>query len=149
MPGDRRPPVVARDHRRRLAEGVEEADDIADQMEQRVVLDRLRHRGLTVAALVGRDGVIAGLRQRDQLMAPRIPGLGEAVAEDDQRPLARLGHVHAQAVGLDESVGDLHGQSSRPVAVPAAVFSPCWFAHQTSTTTRVRPFSGCASLTTP
>src|SRR5262249_21688556 len=36
-----------------------------------------------------------------------------------------------------------------PLAVPTAVFWPCWFWHHTSTTTRVPPPSGRSSFTTP
>jgi hypothetical protein len=42
--------------------------------------------------------------ERWYLMPPRIPALWEAMAEDDQGPLALLGKVHLNAVGVDESV---------------------------------------------
>ena len=42
-------------------------------------------------------------------MPPRVPALGEAVAEHDERPVGRsaLGDVHADAVGFDEAVLDV------------------------------------------
>ena len=43
----------------------------------------------------------------------------------------------------------VRGQAVRPLAVPTAVFSPCWFWHHTSTTTRVPAPSGRVSFTTP
>ena len=86
MPRDRRAPVVADDNRLRRAEGVEHADHVADQMEERVFVDLMGLAGLAVAAHVGRDGAIASVGKRLQLMAPRTPGLRKAVAEDHDRP---------------------------------------------------------------
>jgi hypothetical protein len=37
-------------------------------------------------------------------MPPGVPALWKAMAENDQRPLALLGEVHFNAVGVDESV---------------------------------------------
>src|SRR5262249_7143047 len=63
---------------------------------------------------------------------------------------------HERGVGPDEVAGEhadpglaVGHPGSSPLAVPTAVFSPCWFSHQTSTTTRVRPPSARLSLTTP
>ena len=89
VPGHRRAPVVAGDHRLLGTERIEQADHVADQVQQRVLVDRLRAVGLAVAAHVGRDGVVAGLRQRGELVAPGIPGLRKAVAQQHQRPVAR------------------------------------------------------------
>ena len=60
--------------------------------------------GAAVAALIGRDRVIAGVGECGQLMAPGIPALREAVQQQYQRTLAGLGDVHAQAAGLDIAV---------------------------------------------
>ena len=73
-------------------------------MQQCVLVDRIRAVGLAVAAHIGRDGVESSFGQRRQLVAPRIPGFGKAVAQQDQRTLALLGQVHADAVGLDGAV---------------------------------------------
>ncbi len=110
MPGDRRAPVVTDDDRPIGAERVHDPDHVAGQMEERVGVDRLGPVGLAIAAHVGRDGMVAGLGQRLELMAPRIPALRPAMAEEDERPLACLGDVDAKAVRLDEPVGDVgHG----------------------------------------
>ena len=77
-----------------------------------------------VAAHVGRDGAEAGLGERAELMPPGVPGLGEAVAEDDERALAPLRHVHADAVGLDDRVLHARHWTLRewlPAYVPAAL----------------------------
>ena len=134
MPGDRRAPVVT-DHDRLVgAERVHDPDHVAGQMEERIGLDRLGPVGLPIAAHVGRDGMIAGLGQRLELMAPRIPGFGPAVAEEDERPLACLGDVDAKAVRLDEPMGDFgHGvpfsiEPREPSSGPSGHLPPEVFA---------------------
>ena len=59
--------------------------------------------GGAVAALVGREHVVAGVAERLQLVAPRVPALGEAVAQHDRGTVGGtgLGDVHAQAVAVD------------------------------------------------
>ncbi len=95
---------MAGDDGGRLAQGIEQADHVADEMKQRVLVDRLGPVGLAIAAHVGRDGMVAGLGQRLQLMPPRVPGFGKAVAQHDQRAGALLGDVHLDAVGRDGPV---------------------------------------------
>jgi len=51
------PPVVADDDGGRGIERVEQAHEVADQMEDRVLVDRLRPVAFAVAAHVGRHGV--------------------------------------------------------------------------------------------
>jgi hypothetical protein len=46
--------------------------------------------------------------ERDELVAPRVPGFREAVAHEDERPGAGLREMHAEAVRLDEPVADVH-----------------------------------------
>ena len=53
----------------------------------------------------------------------------------------------ARVSRLSEAAHQASGRS--PLAVPTAVFSPCWFWHHTSTTTRVPRPSGRVSFTTP
>ena len=97
---------MSRDHRGALAERVEQPHHVSDQVQQGVLIDRFGLVGLSVASLVGRDRPVTGLRQSNELMTPRIPGLGKAVTENDQRPLPCFGHVHSQAIGLDEAMRD-------------------------------------------
>jgi hypothetical protein len=107
VPGHRRAPVVARDHRRRGPEGIEEPYQIADQVEQAVALDLGGGVGLAVAAHVGRHRAEARVGQRAELMTPRIPGFREAVTQEHDRASALLGHVHANPIGLDDAMLDL------------------------------------------
>src|SRR5919201_271193 len=53
VPRDGRAPIVAGDDRGGGAERVEQSDEIADEMQQRVGLDRVRPIGVAIAALVG------------------------------------------------------------------------------------------------
>lgn len=82
-------------------EGVEHADEIADHVEDRVLIDRFGPVTLPIAAHVGCDRVVAGRRQRLELVAPGVPAFRKAVAEQHHRPLALLGDVEADAVRLD------------------------------------------------
>ena len=68
-------------HYRRLllAERVEQADHIANQMKLRVALHIVRAVGSAVAALVGGDGMEASLRERRELVPPGVPASREPV----------------------------------------------------------------------
>jgi hypothetical protein len=104
--GDVGSPVVADDDRGGLAEGVQEADHVCDQMGHAVVLDRVRGRGLAVAAQIRGERVIPGGAQRGQLVPPGVPQLGEPVEQDDRGAVACLGEVHPETVDRDGPVGD-------------------------------------------
>jgi len=57
----------------RSAEGIENAYHVADKMEDRVLVDRLRRVALAIAAHVGGDDPEAGGSKRIDLMAPGEP----------------------------------------------------------------------------
>ena len=97
---------MAGDDGRVCAERIDEAGHVADEVQERVLVDLARPIGLPISPHFGRHGVEAGARERGKLVSPRIPGLGEAVAEDRQRSPALLGDVHPDAVRRDEPVGD-------------------------------------------
>ena len=71
---------------------------------------------LAIAAHVGRDGVIAGLGQRLQLMAPRIPGFGKPWQNRTTRPAPGLGEMDRNPVCLDGAMDDL-GHAASPCAL--------------------------------
>ena len=104
MPGDRRAPVMADDDRSLLTQRIQQPDHVAGQVEHCVLIDRLRCVGLPVATHIGRHRVVAGLRQCAKLMAPGVPRLRKAVAQQDQGSTADLGNVHPDAVGLDRAM---------------------------------------------
>ena len=107
MPGDRRTPVVPDDDGLLLAERGDDADHVADEVEEGVLLDLLRTVGLPVAAHVRRDRPKARVGERLELMAPRVPGFRKAVAHQDERSFSRLGEMDADAVRLDRPMCDL------------------------------------------
>jgi len=89
-------------------EGVDEADDIPDQLEDVVRLYRFGPVGAPVAALIGGNGVKSRIGQGRQLVSPAISQLRKAVAQDHQRAFPLLGDVHGDAVGFKGAVTLLH-----------------------------------------
>ena len=87
--------------RRLESERGHEADVVGDEAHHAIVLDRQRLRRAAVAAHVDRHRPVAGLGERRELVAPRVPRLGEAVHEQDQRAVAGF---HA----VDPALADLH-----------------------------------------
>src|SRR6266511_4125457 len=104
MPGDGRAPIVTGDDGRLSSKRVHQADHVADEVEERVLVDGLGPIGLAVAAHVGRNGVESGLCERRELVTPRVPGLRKPMTEDDQWSRSLLGHVHAEAVHFESTM---------------------------------------------
>jgi hypothetical protein len=91
------------DHDRVLRlQRIQEADEIADQMEDGVLIDRLRLVALAVAAHVRGDHMEAGRGERIDLVTPGIPAFRKAVAQQHRRALALLDDIQADAVGLND-----------------------------------------------
>ncbi len=83
-PSDHRAPVVAAEDRLLDAEVVEQAEQVAGEVVDVVVLDRLGSIGLAIAPLVGGEhALVAGVGERRDLVAPGVGELGEAVGEHD------------------------------------------------------------------
>ena len=81
------------------------SDEIAGQMFEVVVLDRLGPVGRAIAALVRRDDADAGLAQRLDLVTPGERDLRPAVAKHDRRlvrPGSGLVVAHPNPVRLRE-----------------------------------------------
>ena len=87
MGGDRRPPVVADDDRRRAPAGqrLHHPEVVADVLEHPVGPDIEGGGGPAVPADIDRHGPEPGLGDHRQLVTPRVPRLGESVDEQDQR----------------------------------------------------------------
>jgi hypothetical protein len=119
-PRHRCAPIVAGDDRLLGAERIEQPDHVADQVEERVLVDRLRPVGPAVTAHVGGHGMEPRLGECRELMAPGIPGFGKAVAQEDERPRTGFGEVHADAIGLDGAMRHFgrHGLDSH-AGIPA------------------------------
>jgi len=122
---------VPDDHGLPLAQRLDQPDGVADQVQDRVGLDRLRPARAAIAALVRSDRVEARLGKRGQLVAPGVPALGEAVQQQHRRARARLGDVHAQpAAGVDQTVVDLgHRHSCALTACDAILARRTWPFH--------------------
>ena len=103
---------MADDDRLRLADRADEADHVADQMQQRVLVNVRGRLALTVAAHVRGDSAIACFRERPELAAPGVPGLGKAVTKHYQRPGAAFCDVNLDVVGFDHSVRDVRHASA-------------------------------------
>ena len=98
MPGDRRAPVVPDNQRALLAERRNERDHVADIVEDRVGGDILRRGGAAKAAHVGRNRAKPDCGERDHLVAPRIPNLRPAMAQQHHRAMAVFGDIHLDPV---------------------------------------------------
>lgn len=80
----------------------------------------LRGVGVAVAAEVGGDAAVATGGEVEELVAPRVPELGEAMEEEDggrRRTTIRragLGYVHVDAIDAQSRVLDcFHGHRRR------------------------------------
>lgn len=80
------------------AERCNQPFDIGAHMPDRVGLDGERLVAAAIAAHVWRSNPVPGVRQRRNLMTPRIPTLGKAVDQYDQGPLSS--QLHTEAVPL-------------------------------------------------
>ena len=92
---------MADDHGGRLAKRLDHADAVAGQVDDAVGLDLLGRFGRPIAPDVDGGRPVTGGGEGHELVPPRVPRLGEAVDEQDEGPLAHLGHVDAHAVGID------------------------------------------------
>ena len=104
-----------------IAERRDQAERVAHQVEHAeraevAVVVAVPAGGAAVAALVRRDHVIAGRRQRQHHLAPAVGELREAVQQQQAGPArleAGLQHVHREAVDVvDEARADARGRAA-------------------------------------
>ena len=79
-------------------ERVEEGDEVAHDVESGVAGRGGRGVGVAVAAEVGGDGAVAEGGEGEELVAPWVPELWEAVEEEDWWAFTNLCNVHVYAV---------------------------------------------------
>jgi hypothetical protein len=103
-PRDAGSPVVADDERALLTAITDERRDVVDEALHAVRAHVLGFVGQVVAALVGHDDTKSRGDERADLLPPRVPELGEAMQEHDERPVPGLDVVELHA-GLDLGVG--------------------------------------------
>ena len=104
LPGDAGAPIMPDDDGGRRTQGIKNADHVADEMQDRVLVDRLRRVTLAVATHIGGDDTEAGGGKGVDLMPPREPGFRKAVHQQHQRPLALLGDVDVDPVAFDDAL---------------------------------------------
>ena len=124
-PGGDSTAKIMPDHRidRAVAERRHQAERVAHQIEQPergkvAIIARVPTGGAAIAALVGRDHVIAGFRQRRHHLAPTKGKFGKAMQQQHARPpacfIAGFEHMHAQAVNVfHEQRADTGGMGNR------------------------------------
>jgi hypothetical protein len=119
-----------------VAERRQQAERVARQIEQPertevTVIAGVPAGGAAIAALVRRDHVIAGRRQRRHHLAPAIGQFRKTVQQQHARPAfgfeASLQHMHAQAVdvfhearadaGRERDVGEAGGVHGRQIPI--------------------------------
>ena len=102
-PSDRAAPVVPDEVSALDVEGVEQADDVAGEFVDRVVLDALGARGGRVSAQVRGDDAVAGVGELRCDETPLGVRLGEAVQQHHRRAVIGAGHgdVERQVVDGD------------------------------------------------
>jgi hypothetical protein len=104
---------------------VDETTDVGGQFVGVVGLDAVRLRGQVVAAHVGGDDPESRRRERLDLQSPAVPELGEAVQQDDQRPIAGLDVMQPLVADLGVAITEFaalaHGL---PPLTEAARISP-------------------------
>lgn len=83
-----------------LAEDVEEGDEVADDVEDGVGCVVGRGVGVAVATEVGCHAAVAVAGEGEDLVAPGVPELREAMEEEDRRRVGwpGLGDVHGDAI---------------------------------------------------
>ncbi len=87
---------------RSRADVVEQTDQVGGQLMNVVGVDGIRTIRAAVAALIGRQHVVAGVGEDGNLMTPGVGQFGEAVRQDHHgcAAVARFGHPQPHTVGL-------------------------------------------------
>jgi hypothetical protein len=101
-------PVVTYDDSARRLQGVQDANHIAYQMKDGVLVNRFRLIAVPIAAHVGSNDMNACLRKRVDLTTPRMPGFREAVGQYHQRARSHLRDIEMDAVAsITRCIGPL------------------------------------------
>lgn len=109
-PGDSSPPIVADQENTIDGEIVEKAEEVADDVEDGVGGKEDGGIGVAIATKVGSKDTVAKVGEELELVAPRVPELGEAVEEENGGAgscSADGSDVHIYAIGEDGSVLDV------------------------------------------
>jgi hypothetical protein len=114
MPGDICAPIVTDHDRATLVEGGYERDHVADEVEDRVGLDRGRRARFAIAAHIRRDDAVSRRGEKGNLSAPGIRELRPAVTKEHERPDALFDDSHVEVIDFDASSLGGHGAGLFP-----------------------------------
>lgn len=89
---------------------MDQADDVTDEVQGGVFLNRGGPVAAGVTALVRGDDVVSGPGQGRELVAPVVPAFGKAVEQEDQGPFAVLRGVQLMPSNGNGAVLD-HGHA--------------------------------------
>ena len=87
-----------------LPERVHHTHDVGDVAHHAVVRHGRGLRRASIAAHVHGYGAVARFRQRRHLIAPGVPGLGEAVDHQNRGAFSQGCQVNARSRGIDDTV---------------------------------------------
>lgn len=90
------------------AQGRNQPGDVGGQVLDRVGLDGVRLVAAAIAAHVRCGYPVTGGHQHRNLVAPRIPALGEAVDQDDKRAFSRQRHPQPDTADIDDLQARFH-----------------------------------------
>jgi hypothetical protein len=99
---------MTHDHASLGPKSLHEPDDVARQVEQRVLTSILWGVSLPVATLVRCNGVVPSGRKRSKLMPVRMPRFWEPMTKHNERTFAFLCDVHTNAIRINEPVRNTH-----------------------------------------
>ncbi|GBD27029.1 hypothetical protein HRbin30_02373 [bacterium HR30] len=114
LPGHQATPVMAYDHGFLDLERVKQACKVSDQMMDRILPHFGRRARLAVATLIRSDRTVTSPGQGSQLMAPRVPDLGESMAQKHRKPLSGFYSVDANPVCIEVAVRKFRHSSTLP-----------------------------------
>ncbi|MCY1418466.1 hypothetical protein D9M71_340270 [compost metagenome] len=97
------------DDRGLFAQSRHQTHHVADGLTHVIGFDGIRSVRLAKAALIGNDNSIAGFDQRHDLAPPHVPEVGKAVQQNDQRALALIDVMQADAIEFGKAVIECSG----------------------------------------
>lgn len=85
VPGNDSPPVMPHQEHVVDTQMIKQTDEVADDAVGRIGRRRWRGIGVSVATEIGGDGTVSKTREREKLVAPRVPELWEPMEEQNHR----------------------------------------------------------------
>src|SRR5262245_11069030 len=95
---------MAGDHGRLGSESVEQADHVANEVQEGVLVNRVGAVALAIATHVRRHSMETSRGQRWELVAPGIPALRKTMTEDNEWTHPLLSDVDTHTIRLDHAM---------------------------------------------